>query len=389
MRNALVGMLVVACIFASGQAVGEEKSAKIVDEKKSAKIVDEKAIFVLKRVRKDVGSMKLSPDGTKLLFIRCYSGTSQTSSNKLALCDIKTGKEKELELPGYSNPTTPGHMVMGNVFDPTGRKLALGVGVDANKNGRHDARFRDGEKMQAVVYDLATDKTTMIGKTAAYVEASFDRTGKGLVIYTLDKEGKLFVTPVEKIKLRQLSLSGQPRGYCPTSDALVVLRPPTGPHPPGARPDRKMLLLDPAKDAILASLPMGKHYAGLLGNTCPQWTGDGRYLYLIGMDRVHGPRRWEFESRIWDLKKGKLVGKGPATVPIGPGPTATTMVLRPYPPTIGDKPVVHDVKANTTWTIDSPTIRLIASQGKYVLYAKKGDDGKETLYRGKISLPAK
>jgi hypothetical protein len=65
------------------------------------------------------------------------------------------------------------------------------------------------------------------------------------------------------------------------------------------------------------------------------------------------------------------------------------MVLCPFPVTPGAKPIVHDAKADTTWTVDGPAIRMIASQGKYILYAKKGDDGKETLYRGKISLPAK
>ncbi len=210
------------------------------------------------------------------------------------------------------------------------------------------------------------------------------------MIYTYDEGGKLFVTPAEKIKFRQLSLSGQPRGYCPTSDELVVLLPPTGPHPDDARPDRKMLLLDLARDEVIASLPIGKHY---MSHTSPQWTGDGRYLYFLGMNYNPKARgrvpRYTFESRIWDRAKGKLAGKGPATVPIGPGPTATTMVLI-QPTRIGyHKPVVHDIKADTTWTVDSPTIRLIASQGKYVLYAKKGDDGKETLYRGQISLSAK
>jgi hypothetical protein len=65
------------------------------------------------------------------------------------------------------------------------------------------------------------------------------------------------------------------------------------------------------------------------------------------------------------------------------------MVLSPYSVTPGGSPVVHDVKADTTWTVDGPAIRLIASQGKYIIYAKTGDNGKETLYRGKISLPAK
>ena len=153
----------------------------------------------------------------------------------------------------------------------------------------------------------------------------------------------------------------------------------------------KMVLLDLVKDKVLVDVFAGD------GNTklddyCPQWTGDGRYLYYIGVDRepdANGHMRSKTESQIWDREKKQLTGDIPATIPIGPGPTATTMVLSPSPVTPDAKPVVHDAKADTTWTVDGPAIRLITSQGKYILYAKKGDDGKETLYRGQISLSTK
>jgi hypothetical protein len=249
--------------------------------------------------------------------------------------------------------------------------------------------------MQAVVYDLATDKMTKIGEPGDVVLASFDRTGKGLVIINADrkaKTGEMFVTRLEKIKLRQLSLWGLPRGACPTADVMAVLLPPEADRrADGKRPAPKMVLLDLAKDKVLADVPL-REKNRKLHHYCPQWTGDGRYLYYIGVDRepaVNGHMRRKTESRIWDRVKKQLAGEVPATIPIGPGPTATTMVLSPFPVTLGAKPIVHDAKADTTWTVDGPAIRLIASQGTYILYAKKGDDGEETLYRGQISLSTK
>jgi hypothetical protein len=390
MRNALLGMLAVACIFAPGQAVGAEKSAKIVDEKTIFALRDD----VNLGENAGVGSMRLSPDGTKLLFIRRQGADRQTRSYKLVLRDIKTGKDKELKLPGYDNDDLAAFMVAGNVFGPAGRKVALGVGIDANKNGRHDFSG-DSEKMQAVVYDLTTDKMTKIGETADVALASFDRTVKGLVIITGDKKaetGKMFVTPTEKIKLRQLCLWGLPRGACPTADVMAVLLPPTAAQrSEGKRPKPKMVLLDLVKDKVLASVPLREKNTKL-DDYCPQWTGDGRYFYYVGVDRepgADGQMRSKTESRIWDRVKRQSASEVPAMVPVGPGPTATTMVLSPYSVTSGGSPVVHDAKADTMRTIDAPAIRLIASQGKYIVYAKKGDDGKETVCRGKISLPTK
>jgi hypothetical protein len=390
MKNVLFGILAVACIFACGQAVGAETSAKIVDEKAIFALGDD----VNRGENGGVGSMRLSPDGTKLLFIRRVGEDRKTRSYQLALHDIKTGKEKELELPGYDTDDLAEFMVSGNVFGPAGRKVALGVGIDANKNGRHDWQ-RGSEQMQAVVYDLATDKMTKIGETSDVALASFDRTGKGMVIINAEKKamtGKMFVTPLEKVKLRQLCLWGLPRGGCPTADVMAVLLPPeAGQRADGKRPASKMVLLDLAKDKVLADLPLHESNT-MLNDYCPQWTGDGRYLYYTSEahePEANGHIRSKTESRVWDRKKKQLAYEVPATIPIGPGPTATTMVLCPYPVTPGAKPIVHDAKADTTWAVDGPAIRMIASQGKYILYSKKGDGGKETLYRGKISLSTK
>jgi hypothetical protein len=390
MRKTIFGMLVVACVFACGQAVGAEKSAKIVDEKALFALDDE----VNLHKNRGEGWMRLSPDGTTLLFFRRLGENRQTWSYKLVRRDIKTGKDKELELPSYDNGDIAAFMVSGNVFGPAGRKVALGVGVDANENGRHDSRS-GGEQMQAVVYDLTTDKMTKIGAAGELVLARFDRTGKGLVIINADRKantGEMFVTPLKKIKLRKLKLWGLPRGICPTADVMAVLLPPERNRlADGRRPGPKMVLLDLAKDKVLLDVPVRRSNLALDG-CCPQWTGDGRYLYYVGEYRVpadNGHTRSKTESRVLDREKKQLVGEVPATIPIGPGPTATTMVLIPFPVTPGVQLVVHDAKAGTKWTVGGPAIRLIASQGKYILYAKKGDDGKETLYRGKISLSTK
>ena len=388
MRNLLPATLIVTCVVACAEVVGAEKAAKIVDEK---------AIFALGddlnwREYAGVGRMRLSPDGAKLLFLRRQGNDLQTRSYWLVLRDIKAGKDKDLKIPGYHDDDMAAFMLAGNVFDPAGKRLALGAGMDANKNGRHDVRGETPEKMQVALYDLATDKTTRIGETGDVVLASFDRTGKGLVIIAADRkaeDGKMFITPLDKIKLRQLSLWGLPRGICPTGDVVALLLPPdAAARAGGQRPKPEVVLFDLAKDKVVAKLPLRESNTKL-DDLCPQWTGDGRYLYYLGIDRDEQTGDGKCESRIWDRAKGKSVPEVPGTIPIGPGPTATTMVLAPYASAGGDKPVVHDAKADKMWAVDGPAIRLIASQGRYVVYAKKGDDGKETVYRGRISLPAK
>jgi len=391
MRNIVRAILVVTCVVACGQAFGAEKTAKIVDET----VVFALGEDVNRGENAGIGSMRLSPDGTKLLFIRSVKDGDGRRSYPLILRDIKAGKDRELKIPCYAIDDIAVFMLSGNVFDKAGKRVALGVGIDANKNGRHDFMGDAPEKMQAVLYDLATDEMTKVGETADVALASFDRTGEGLVMIVADKKaesGKMLVTPVAKIKLRQFSLWGLPRGLCPTADVMALLIPPSAAErEAGQRPKAKMVLFDLGEDKVLASVPLRESNTSL-DDHCPQWTGDGRYLYYVGVDREptdKGGTRRKYESRIWDRAKGEAVSEVPGLVPIGPGPTAGTMLLAPYASAAGDKPVVHDAKADTMWTVDGPAIRVITSEGKYVVYTRKGDEGKETVYRGRIVLPAK
>ncbi len=387
MRHMILGTLAVACVVACSEVGAAE----------TAKIVDEKVIFALNEdanrpERVGVGAMRLSPDGTKLLFIRRQGADRTTRSYRLVLRDIKAGTDKELKIPGYNEDEIAEFMLAGNVFDPAGKRLALGVGIDANTNGRHDFRGDDPEQMQAVVYDLAADKMTKVGPAADVVLATFDRTGKGLVMIGADMKatsGKMYVTPLATIKLRQFGLWGVPRGICPTADVMGLILPPDPEaRDAGQRPRPELGLFDLAKGKMAVKLPLREHNTKL-DDYCPQWTPDGRYLYYIGVDReprASGSTRRKYESRIWDRVKGQSVPEVPGMVPVGPGPTATTMVLAPY--RTDGKLTVHDAKADTSWTVDGPEARAIGSEGKYVLYVRRDDEGKDVVCRGQIKLPA-
>jgi len=377
----LLRTLAVASIVAMGTAARAEEAARIVDEKVIFEMSDDAKV----RENRGVGSMRLSPDGTNLLYIRrCVDG-NRDRDYKLIIRDIKAAKEKELKIVPYEDDDIAVIMLSSRVFDPSGKRLALGMGVDVNKDGRHDF---PKETMQAILYDLATDKITKVGAPAPVVVASFDRTGKALVLISADvmaQSGTMYTTPADKVKLRQLGLWGLPRGICPTADVLALLLPPK--REPGGRRKNTLVLFDLAKDKIAASLPVRE------GNTklddyCPHWTVDGRYLYYVGVDREpkdDGSTESKYESRIWDRIKGELAPEVPGMIPLGPGPTATTMVLCSYE--TRDKLAVHDAAGGKTWTVAAPALRPIGSEGRYILYVKPGKDGKDVLCRGRITLP--
>lgn len=379
----MFGMLVAVCIAAFGTAALAAEAAKIVDEKVIFEMSDDAKV----REHRGIGSMRLSPDGTKLLYIRRRVGENRQRAFKLVIRDIKAAKDKELKIVPYEDDDIAVIMLSSKVFDPAGKRLALGIGVDVNNDGRHDY---SKETMQAVLYDLATDKVTKVGASAPVVVASFDRTGKGLVLVSADaaaRSGKMCTTPADKVKLRQLSLWGLPRGTCPAADVLALLLPPK--REPGGERKHKLVLFDLGKDKIAASLPVRDRNTKLDDYT-PQWTADGRYLYYVGVDREpadDGSTRSKYESRIWDRIKGKLAPEVAGMIPVGPGPTGTTMVLCTYQ--TRDKLAVHDAAADKTWTVAGPSLRPIGSEGKYVLFIKTGKDGKEVLCRGRIALPGK
>ena len=306
MRNMVLGTLVVACVAVCGRIVGAAEAATIVDEKVILSLSDD----VYRRGKAGFRSMRLRPGGRMLLYARRRSGDDRKPYYQLILRDIKAGEDTVLKIPGYDYAELVGITLSGKVFDPAGMRLALGVGIDANTNGRHDLRGKPPEKMQAVVYDLFTDKTTKVGPTAMLVMASFDRTGKGLVLAAMDRPGRdcrMYATPVDKITLRQFGLRGIPRGICPAADVMAVRQlPGSVVDKTGKRLGHRIGLLDLVKGKMVADLPLRE--GNNIDDYGPQWTPSGRHFYYVGRDREpdkHAGTRSKYESRIWDRVKGQ------------------------------------------------------------------------------------
>lgn len=385
MKNVLLGVLAITCILDCGQAFGAEVDATIIEEKPLMTL----GKGVLKWGKAGFRSMRLSPDGTKLLYARSRIGDDKKRAYHLILRDISTGKDKELKIPGYGSSEIVGITLSGNVFDPAGKRLAIGVGIDTNKNGRRDYRGSEPEMMQAMIYDLATDKTTRIGPEAMLVMASFNRTSKGLVLATMNMRTHLcdlYTTPMDKVELRKFDLQCVPRIICPTADILALRLPPSKANEKWVR--HRIGLCDLTTGKLTAELPLPR--GNSIDDYGPQWTADGRCFYYVfrirhlGEPRVTRPRE-ERESRIWDRTKARALPAIHNMLPVGPGPTATTMVLTPYPKR--DKVMIHDATAGKTWAVAGENIRPVCSEGKYILYVRTDKEGKKILYRGKIKLP--
>jgi len=383
--------VILALAILAGCGVCAAMAPKDDDKSPAAKLVDEKVIFKFTADKDtapglDPGSMKLSPDGKRLLYIRRkrldVGEKGPRRAYELRLRTLAGGEEAVLPIPAYTMDDIPRMMISMNVFDAAGKTIVLGIGVDQNNDGLHNYRK---EKMQAVLYDIAKDKVTKLDVTDDVVIPTFDRTGKGLIIMAATgeaKTGKMYTTPADEIKLRQLALWGLPRSTCPTADVIPLALPPK-PDADGRRGKPEFVLYDLANDKTAVKLPIGERNT-MLDDYNPQWTADGRYLYYVDVKMVEGGRRATL-TRIWDRKAGKLAGEIENAVAVGPGPTETTMVLPPYERTSNLK--IHDAATGKTWKLasDQP-IRLTGATSKYILYTRHNEKRETILCRARIAL---
>ncbi len=341
-----------------------------------------------------INSMRLSPDGKHLLYIR-WEKVNDPEENRqrriyrIVLRNIASGKDKTLPIPAYRNGEIAVIMLSMNVFDTTGKRIVLGVGIDANGDGRHDHRQ---EKMKPVVYDIASGKTKDLSMQDDIIIPTFDRTGKGFIIIAADKQartGKLITMRTEKASPKVHHIWGLPRGVCPAADVLSLLLPPD--RNAGRR--ENLVLYDLKADKQIAKLPTHEKNTKL-DDYNPQWTGDGRYLYYVDMkdDAAGGPDNPKTKpiTRIWDRKTNKEGGIVDSAIPIGPGPGKTTMVLgKPLKGVMTPKGyILHDAATGKSWPLCDNFKRVITAQGKYVIYVKK-TLGKPGAYMAEIVLPGK
>lgn len=376
-------------------ATGSEQAAHLANEKMilSGDIAAVKGSSIFDSQK---GLFKLSPDGRKLLFYR-EAPTEENGRKgvvRLVLRDLADGRETLLPFPALPKRLAkylPMMSFSNTPFGKTGTQIVLGVGIDTDENGIFDART---EKMQAVVFDFTTSKTTNLSATGSVVTASYDNTGNRYIVSTVDRgkpdKIRLLLSRTDPVHWQEHVLAGVPRAISPDIDLVVLLKA-SAVH--GRELPTDLLLYNTRERKETATLPAFNKVGALSMYAyvfVPQWTASGEHLYYIDIfgfpdDPRHG-------TTVWQRRSQTVIKQLPNVVPIGPGPTKSSMVLMRVDEVkesgsrvIGI--VVHDASNNQTWEIPLPDTRILGTHGSHVIYTRKDKAGEETVYMAEIVLP--
>ncbi|MDP6637386.1 MAG: hypothetical protein QGG42_21010 [Phycisphaerae bacterium] len=396
MKNALT--ITILCVLAVSAARAAD-GPKLVGEREIMKLDD----TIAYRENGGVSSMRLSPDGRRVLYLRkkTYKTAGPDGKQrdrrgyKLVLRDLKTGKDTPVPVPALFDDDYAAAWLSMTVFDPAGKTLVVPASQDGNKNGLMDKT----ERCKVGLYDIASGKLTTLEIEGNVTFPTYASGGKSLVVLAMEGAGnpthvKVCVTPSDKIKFRTLNNPGLPRSVSPTSDLMVMLLITEGERP---RPGR-CVLYNLKSDSIVSELADQEQSRRMTENN-PQWTSDGRYIYhiVVKNEQRDGRTHRETLTRIWDPQTKQEAGILSDVAPIGPGPGKGAMVLaRPRvmskskeDPRIflhiqGDKAV--DQKLHP---LGDASIRPISTQGKWLLFIRKDANGAEKACLAEIALPKK
>ncbi len=352
------------------------------------KLVNEGLIFQADfPVKVGPHTMRLSPNGRYLLYYRkgdveppgeAGEGLPQRSVLRLSVRDLETGDDQVLPIAAFQTFQPFLNPMQGTCFDPTGRRIVVGAGVDADGDGVFD---EDSEKMHVVVYDCVSRKVTPLDITEDLVLPMFDQTGRSLVVMLakrgqgVDEGLRIYTTPLETVNLKRLSVEGIPLAVCPTADLVTILVV----RGPGERPAMPALVLFDKK----ADEKIGELTVRALLTACVRWTADGRFMYYYDRD-LEDPGLLGLLTRVWDRLAGQEVEVLRNARPIGQGPTPTTVVLTQL---VGrDRMVLHDAVANQTWTLGEYD-RVVCAAAGHVVYAKKKEQQQYDVYLAEITMP--
>lgn len=385
-----IALLVVAVVgAAAAPAAGQVAQAKLVNERV---VIPGDRVF-----RDEMGAttVRLSPDGKHVVYIAMKlfkppAGTPKQEelSKSLFSCvvvrDVESGKDTHLPMPATPMYEFLDIVLTGHVFDPTGKKIVVPAGVDANRDGRHDPKT---EKLQAMVYDMATGKATKLGPVAQAVMPSFDRTGEHVLLVVQDRAAqgpRLYRVAVAGGKMQRLKVTGLPLPPCPTADVLVL-----APLNPGVRKKARWSLYDLKADKIIGHVPRRRERT-VLDPFRPCWTADGRYFcYPDAGDPKAAATRTGRECRAYDRIAKKEVAALGDLIPVGAGPGKSTVVLFRSPDRHKMPLVVYDVAAGKQWPLgDKSIVKALSTQGKYVVYAKASATRGINICAAEIVLPA-
>ncbi len=351
--------------------------------------------------------MRLSPDGKHLVCLKRLAAAQPANANRpgssrsswqIRLRELATGKDTVL-LEARSAWEKVYRRF--DLFDPSGKTLLMPKLTQIKKPETAKMTVVE-QRMELLLYDVASGKATRTPLAGAKVWAKFDRTGRRLILNRVDRSGKgmdeagsiIYTATLPKLELKPLRARGIPLGVCPEADVVTVLVPPKRirrrpgePRPKRAEP--KLILYDFAADKQLAELPSDKP-SSQWHDWESQWTADGRYLYYPGakddtVQTPEGPRQQTATlSCIWDRIAGKRIATIDNAVAVGPGPTPTTMVLGSLGPERKGM-ILHDAGGGKSWTLD-PNVRVQHALGGAVVYIKPAPDGKQAAYVARIVM---
>ena len=406
MKNAV--KLILLCVLTMSAVAGAAEDApKLVGEKEIMKL--DASIFYGKN--DSVGSMCLSPDGRRVLYLRkmtCKTtapdGKQQDSEGcKLVLRDLNTGKDTVVPVPAIDDLSAVSWISSSTMFDPEGKTLVVPVGLDGNKNDLMEMT----ERCKAGLYNIASGKITDLDVEGDMVLPTFSLDGKTLVVMTAQRFGvivKFHVTPTDKIKFRTSVKGGLVGILSPTSDLIATILLCEG----GMPPTGKCVLYDLKTDTVKAELA-GREAQYTLMKHLPKWTGDGRYVYHLKDENGRRYSRTDKTTlmRIWDVQAGKEAGVLTDAIPVGRGPGKDTMVLVRLPNSgapvrakastpqaasdLRPQIVLHAWDEKTRNPVLHPlgdkSMRPIGTQGKWLLFIRKDAKGNETACMAEIVLP--
>ena len=350
-------------------------------------------------------AMRLSPDGKTALYPRAKGQPLLTPEGapdwhkvkyEIVLRDLETKTDTVLPI----HPLDSGWETVFtrfNMFDPTDTKLVLAnIELMRQEAGKHTTFVRSA--MKIVLYDIPTGKLTPTNIEGPIAITKFGRGGNVLLVMKRSRKGmELSTAALPELELQPLKARGMLHSVCPTADVACLWSPPKRMPPtvPGQRPQRgpqRLFLYDIEADKKIVELPVHPRNRSL-DDLETQWTMDGGYLYYYDVREVtaeapSGSRKpTRPVARIWDRVRNKAAGRVFDAIPVGAGPTPTTMVLAKAARGGSGGVLLHDAKSGREYPLGDSSMKLVHACGTAVLYAKPTAGGASVAYIADIRMP--
>jgi hypothetical protein len=345
--------------------------------------------------------MRLSPDGRHVLYSR-----PRGKRHELVLRELTTKKDSVLPVKPLESDMLNVFMRRCSAFDPSGNKMVL---LDYSRG-----MFR--QRTEVVLFDISSGKLVKTAISDQGAMATFDRTGESLIVLKgPPDEPRLYRAPLSDFKLKPLKVLGSPVSVCPSED-VICLRAPgkskdvhrdriTGQDDHGGQ---RLFLYDMEAETRVADLAVHHRHYNANDWEAP-WTPDGRYLcYYDSLEKTGSsatethktesgdkPDSTKDEcpppelqvrpgkvTRVWDRQAGKETGIVEDAIPLGSGPTATTVILcRPHSSNsvrFGEF-LLYDVHRGIEWSLGKARVWPMDGRGRFVLYGQPTSKSQSAL----------